>query len=802
MGRQIVRQQTNFTGGELDPKAAGRLDINAYYNGAFRLRNVIPIAHGGVTRRPGWRFLSELPGQTFKQSAGFGTESAPNGGTAANLNDGNEATTVNCTTELQSVDPYVVAAIDFGSDKAVLFVDVENMFLDAGGPAGDFYIQYSLNGSDWFNFGDGEELQELTTSGSDFIKARRWSKNTNGTTARHIRVARIGGDNQGTSKPRIGELSVWESTGITEDVRLVEFEFSISQTYIMAFTDQNVSIWRGDTYIASMRTSFTSDTLNLIDWTQSADTLIVVHGDIRPQLLTRQTIAEGLWTATGASFDYVPLHDFNPSKSNPVTDFTPNATDGRVKLTWDSGTNWNSGFVDQIIVANGGKCRITRYASSTVIWGDMLQPFLNTDKIESPNWTYIEGWEDAWSSSMGWPKSVTFHEGRLWFGGTNQLPNHFWGSQVDDFFNFDEGTALANEGISRSLDTDQLNEIVNLYSGRDFQIFTTGGEFYIVQGQNEPITPSNIAARRQTSRGSEPGIRVREASGGTQFVQRDGKSIREFIYSELDQAYGAQNISMLSSHLISSPVDFSLRRSTAAEEADWLLVTNQDGTLAVCATLREEEKTSWSLHSTPGGLIKRCAALNSGEVYAATRRTINGNDVLYLEMFDESCFMDCSYYEVLGSPQNTFSNLGFLEGETVSVRADGAILEDVTVTSGSVTISRNAEETIEIGIDPSDEVMIKTMPIEPRMAEGPVTGRLKRVVNTTVELYETSNVLVNGIEIPFRKTSDPLDSPPPVFTGRKEINGMLGYDQYGQVTITQNKPQPLTLLSLALEVSL
>ena len=57
----LLRQfYTNFTSGELSPLLSSRIDAQAYKNGADKLRNVRLRAQGGITRRPGFRYLQTL----------------------------------------------------------------------------------------------------------------------------------------------------------------------------------------------------------------------------------------------------------------------------------------------------------------------------------------------------------------------------------------------------------------------------------------------------------------------------------------------------------------------------------------------------------------------------------------------------------------------------------------------------------------------------------------------------------------------------------------------------------------------
>ncbi|MGD9509769.1 MAG: hypothetical protein AB7I59_08175 [Geminicoccaceae bacterium] len=61
MSRSFLTK-TSFTAGELDPLLRGRLDLKALEDGAARLRNVVVHPSGGVSRRPGLRYVATLPG--------------------------------------------------------------------------------------------------------------------------------------------------------------------------------------------------------------------------------------------------------------------------------------------------------------------------------------------------------------------------------------------------------------------------------------------------------------------------------------------------------------------------------------------------------------------------------------------------------------------------------------------------------------------------------------------------------------------------------------------------------------------
>lgn len=71
---QINIDKSNFTAGEISPNLLGRGDLKSYGNGAGKLRNVFIHATGGVTRRPGLRYIDTARGPGRLVAFEFNTE--------------------------------------------------------------------------------------------------------------------------------------------------------------------------------------------------------------------------------------------------------------------------------------------------------------------------------------------------------------------------------------------------------------------------------------------------------------------------------------------------------------------------------------------------------------------------------------------------------------------------------------------------------------------------------------------------------------------------------------------------------
>lgn len=494
--------------------------------------------------------------------------------------------------------------------------------------------------------------------------------------------------------------------------RLAAFSFNTEQTYCIVFTNNNIEVFMEGVSQANVTTTYTAAQLAGMNWTQSADTMILVHPDHQPAKLVRGA-TDTSWTLSNITLTNIPTHDFG------------------------------------------------------------------------------SGAEAVWSASKGWPVSCTFFESRLWFGGSKSRPQSLWGSVTNDFYNFDLGTSLADESIYITLDTDQVNAVTAVYAGRHLQVFTTGGEFYL---PDSPLTPEKSAVKRQTRHGSSA-IRPVMIDGATLYLDRTGKAVREFVYTYSEDAYTSSSTSILASHLLNAPLDMDVSRGTSKDSANYIYIVNADGTVAVYNTLRGHEVSGWTQWVTDG--VVESVAVVVDEVYFSIKRTINGSTVYYLEATDPDRYTD-SCKLVTNSPASaTVSGLAHLNGETCRVKADGSVMPNATVASGSITLSRTAT-SIEVGLD--YDVKVKTMPLNIDFQNGPILTRKKRIVRVIVNLYQSLGIYIDGTLLPDRTLGENvLDTTPTPYTGLKEIF-MLGWTDLAQIEITQVDPVPMLLIGLSLEV--
>jgi hypothetical protein len=622
--------------------------------------------------------------------------------------------------------------------------------------------------------------------------------------ATNVLIQPQGGMRRRPGLKHILELPNSAAASAANGVRLVNFEFSVDDSYMLVFTHQRVHVIKDGVVISNINgsgnnyltTSITGSMLAQLCWTQSADTMILVHPDLQPQKLVRGA-TDASWTVSGITFDSTPPYAFTISASNPAATLTPSAVSGNVTLTANASV-FSAGSVNQYVNANPqGRARIIEYVSDTVVKAVVEYPFFSTAAVASGAWELETGYEPVWSSTKGWPRTVTFHEGRLYFGGSKSRPSTIWGSKIGLFFDFVATEALDDDAVEATLDTNQLNVIVDMISGKDLQIFTTGCEFYVPQLGTEPITPLTFTFKAVSRNGTKPGTRVEQLETGTEYIQRQGKALNEFLFSDSQLTYVTQRVSLLAGHLLKTPVRMALRRATSTEEGDLLLVVNDtDGTLAAFSVMRSQQVVAPSEFTTDGAF--KDVQTDVSDIYVAVKRRFNNIDRYFVELFREGVFTDCAFTGA--SAGGVGSGLPHI-GKSLQVICDGVPQGNETVSAGgAVTFDRQSVTNFEVGLPFT--VYAKTMPVELQLQTGNRVSFKKRVVEINAIVDDTQHLNLNNQPVPFRTFDNPLlDDPEPVYSGIKRINGVLGYSREQAIEISQTLPLKMTLLGLEYKVA-
>ena len=623
---------------------------------------------------------------------------------------------------------------------------------------------------------------------------------------------------------------------------LIPFEFSTTQNFMIVASAQNTTstirflFFANQTLLTNINGSgndyldyavgtlyeVSNFNMDKLYFTQSADTLIIVHENFAPFRVQRGA-NNTTWSATALSLT-IPKVQFTAGTTtfSGSDTATPSATDGNITIT-SNGTPFTNAMVDQFIQFKSpkgfGRARIVARRANNEIDAVVEIPFINTDAIPLTDLEIDTGYEDAWSNTRGWPRTCSFHEGRLYFGGSASLPATLFASVVGDHFNFKPSQSLDDDAFLITLTTDAVNAITGIRSGRDLQIFTTGAEFFLPQADLDPITPSNVTIKSATRRGSKVGIRPQAAEGGTLFIQRQGKALRELLFSDVELSYVANNISLLSSHLILDPKRMALRSATDTTEGDLLLIVNGTdtagyrpastdlaGSIAAFMINRGQQIVAPSSLTTDGQFTD--VGVDQDTIYVIVKRTINSATKYYIETFDDDRTTDAAiqYFSGATAPDQSLpgsavaGSLSHLEGKTVNIVRDDIVDTNRTVSSGQVTLGGTPTSYVEVGLPYS--VTVRTQPFEPRLPSGTVQSQRRRILEISPILYKSQNLTLNGREISLQTLPASGSGAVPTFTGVKKTAGFLGYDRDAQITISQSQPVFFTVLALDYKVSI
>jgi len=399
-------------------------------------------------------------------------------------------------------------------------------------------------------------------------------------------------------------------------------------------------------------------------------------------------------------------------------------------------------------------------------------------------------YEQAFSAVRGYPAAVCFHENRLVFGGTLAQPDTIWMSQIGKYFNFDVGDAEDTDSFDLTAATGQVNEIRYMISNRDLQVFTGSGELYIPTYLNQAITPTNAQIRKQTPYGTEF-ILPASIDGATIFVQHDGHTVREYLYTESEDAYTASAVSTLSGHLIQHPRFMTVVHSGFDLADSYAFLVLESGEGALFSSNRAEKRASWTRVTTPGMFSSTIAVHNRlfTNVYDAA-----GN--LHLCEFSEDVGLDLYLYKAVSTNTVDVSDL-YNSGDVVDVIGikDGkqSYLGELTVTAGEeVDLTLYSESAFTHAyVGKAFTAKIVSNPIDVTSGNGPVTGDVRGISNVILDLKGARSFKINNRSF----------SPDNAITGKKEIR-VLGHSRDPQVTIEQKDPLPLQVNGLIAELVL
>ena len=746
MAKVSVAKQ-NFTAGELTQRLFGRTDLGRYDNGATTVENFLVQPHGGLSRRPGTRYIAEVKTSSAKTRL------------------------IRFQFNVEQV--YV---IEMGNNYMRFYKD-GGQIVDGSSNAIELTTTYTTAQVPDVKFAQTADVMYLVHPAHPPRKLTRSSHTSWSITDVDLKRGAMLDPNITTTtllaNGRTGNVNITASASLftSNDVgRLVQLHKGFAKiTSITSATVAVAAVQELEDGRTELMPTYATNTISFHEG--DPDSTGLEHND-RLEDTAGNFIDQGFEVGMRVTLTGSTSNNFSNLLVVAVTDTT-------------------------LVIAPGNDLASEAAGDNVTLVGSLV-----ADKK----------WRLGAFFIGSYPSTVAFYEQRLVFAGTSNQPQTMFFSQSGDFENFEIGTD-ADDGLQYTIGSNEVNVIRYLVSSSQLVVGTSGGEFVVrASGFDEPLTPTNTQIKQQTTFGSAP-IQPLLIGNSTLFIQRAKRKLRELAFSSESDSYVAPDMTILAEHITEGGIE-EMAYQQEPDSVAWLV--RADGVLACMTFRREEQVVAWHRHIIGGSFGSGNAVVESvatipgdideDQVWVIVKRTINGATkryVEYLSGFDfgtdvgNAFFVD-SGLTYSGSAATTISGLNHLEGQSVAILADGAAHANKTVSSGSITLDRSVTKA-QIGLPFTSK--LETLRIDAGSAMGSSQGKNKRIGEVTVRLFRTVGLKIGTSSteldtIPFRSSSDSMDTALTLFTGDKtaEFNG--GYDDDATITIVQDLPLPMTILAI------
>ena len=785
---------TNFRSGAFSPRLEGRVDLQKYNEAAQTLTNMLTFPQGGVTRRTGSYY-------------------------AGTSKDGGKVRLIHF--EFSDVQAYV---LEFGENYIRIFKDggiVTETQVDITGATAADPVVITANAHGYSN---GDRVYITEVAGMVELNNREFTvanKTTNTFELSGIDGSAFAAYSSGGKVGKIVEVT---TTYSASDIFEINYAQSADVLYLAHKDHEPAKL---------IRTSHTSWTLTDIDfidgpWLDENDTSTTLYASANTGSVTITASANTFSSDdVGRYIRFREVLEIEHDEWAAETSYADDATvryNGHVyqQVTGSTQTSGNTppvhltgtetyGDIDwEYLHDEHGHVEITAFTSATSVTATVHEDQYGNSRLPdsgvgSANAT--TRWSlGAFGGDQGFPRAVAFYEERLFFAGTIGRPQSIFGSKSADFENHTPST-VDDGAINITIASDQVNVIKHLLPARFLQILTTSSEFTLSGGTgSQAVTPTNVNVLRETTFGSGDVKPVR-AGNSTILIQKGGEKVKEITFDlDTDGLLGI-DLSILAEHIARG----GLTDMVWQQEPELILwFVRSDGDLVGLTYDRANNSIGWHEHPMGGdGVVESITSIPSGaedQVYLSVKRTIDGSTVRHIcflmpvffgTSVEDAFFVDSGLtYD--GSATTTVSGLNHLEGEEVSILADGSAHADKTVSGGVITLDRSASK-VHIGY--SYNSLIETLRLEAGADDGSAQGKIKRIHGVTARFLDTVGAELgpdtNNLDrIPFRDSSMAMDEAVPMFTGDKEITFPSGYENDARVVIRQTQPLPMTVLAI------
>lgn len=434
------------------------------------------------------------------------------------------------------------------------------------------------------------------------------------------------------------------------------------------------------------------------------------------------------------------------------------------------------------------------------------------------------------SEAYGWPTAIAFFRERLVYTRDRTA----FLSAVGDFTNFsgrEAGLVTKETSMILALASDKFDNIRWIAQSRSLLLGSARAEVALQEQTSQSVFAADNAQNvPQTEYGARL-LRPLRVGESILFVERAGHRVRDTKFSfEIDR-YRSEDLTVLSEHIFDGSEIAGDQEQEPREVVDWCYQQQRDsivwfvlsdGTLAALVLNKERGVIAWTPHYVGGPLagafVEAVQSIPSpdgktDDLWLIVRRTVNGQtqrSVEYLTDYRlvkrgaaEAIHVDCSV-TYRGPPTFVISGLAHLEGETVSVCADGANSPDRVVDGGQITLD-DPVSLAHVGYRYTSRM--QSMRLEVQGGAGTSQTARKAISEVWLRLQSTIGGRLGPSfdrmdEIRTLDPARPVGSAPLLFSGDYKFQFPGGYETDMYVCFEQDKPLPATLVAVVVRAQI
>lgn len=721
----------------------------------------------------------------------------------------------------------------------------------------------------------GGEISPLLECRGDLVAVRNGCR-----TAENVWVLPYGGITK-----REGLLFVARAKYPDKKCRLVKFEYSITQTYILEFGNNYIRFFANGGQIVSsglpyeIASPYLEAQVAGLQFAQSADVLFIVHGSHPPKRLKR--LGHTNWKLEDIPFAYPAFGPEPPV--DEAANIRASAVTGTVTLTataavfdgakhvgaaiqlrelprgnheaWEVQRRQKNGAgaiwpytQGQMITYEGRVYQVTGlgsepeagasgakppvHESGSASDGNLTLRFVNygrgwaqitqvtsatsaraTVKLELPE-VVASGGTKMWAlgawGPAGYPVAVHLHQGRFVLAGAALSPDRVYASAIDGWLTFRLGT-LDDEAFEAGVVGSNVQAVRSLQSmGAKMIVATASGVWSLSPGPNKAyLAPAAIVSSFDIGSlgcaAGQPVIRINQESI---VLHRSRKSLHALQWAIDIDGLSQREITIIAVHIGEAGLS-EIAYQQEASPAIWAV--RDDGQMAVCTYMPEQEVIAWTRYVTDGQFrsVAILPAEGDDEVWVAVQRSSGWTIERFAVPFGgstdqaDAVFVD-SALKYSGPPATVFSGLSHLIGKEVAILADGRVMpRQVVSAAGSVTLP-SAYSRVTVGL-PYVSLVELTDP-DVGAPDGSTRGRHKRHARVALDMYRSSEIEVGASPdgtVPIEMSPSPrvFGEPVPLTTGerRGEFAGEWSYEN--RIVLRHDLPLSFTVRGVVTKFS-